>query len=62
MYEIAKMLKLKFKFMFGFCPGVPVHKGKTIFQSLFRSHWLAVVYCLVLYLVNRYTRTEPMNG
>ena len=33
--------------MFGFCPGVPVHKEKTIVQSLFRSHWLAVVYCLV---------------
>ena len=33
---------------FGFCPGVPVHKGITIVLSLFRSHWLAVVYCLVL--------------
>ena len=30
-----------------FCPGVPVHKGITIVVSLFRSHWLAVVYCLV---------------
>ena len=30
-----------------FCPGVPVHKGITIVLSLFRSHWLAVVYCLV---------------
>ena len=28
----------------GFCPGVPVHKGITIVLSLFRSHWLAVVY------------------
>ena len=32
----------------GFCPGVLVHKGITIVLSLFRSHWLAVVYCLVL--------------
>ena len=32
----------------GFCPGVLVHKGITIVMSLFRSHWLAVVYCLVL--------------
>ena len=31
----------------GFSPGVPVHKGITIVLSLFRSHWLAVVYCLV---------------
>ena len=34
--------------MLGFCPGVRVHKGITIVFSLFRSHWLAVVYCLVL--------------
>ena len=34
---------------FGFCPGVRVYKGITIVLSLFRSHWLAVVYCLVLY-------------
>ena len=27
---------------------MPVHKGITIVLSLFRSHWLAVVYCLVL--------------
>ena len=33
---------------FGFCPGVPVHKGITIVLSLFRSHWLDVGYCLVL--------------
>ena len=33
--------------MLGFCPGVRVHKGISIvFFSLFRSHWLAVVYCL----------------
>ena len=32
----------------GFCPGVRVHKGITVVLSLFRSHWLAVVYCLVL--------------
>ena len=32
----------------GFCPGVRVHKGITIALSLFRSHWLAVVYCSVL--------------
>ena len=32
----------------GFCPGVRVHKGITIVLSLFRSHWLAAVYCLVL--------------
>ena len=31
-----------------FCPGVRVHKGVTIVLSLFKSHWLAVVYCLVL--------------
>ena len=31
----------------GFCPGVRVHKGITIVLSLFRSHWLAFVYCLV---------------
>ena len=31
----------------GFSSGVPVHKGITIVLSLFRSHWLAVVYCLV---------------
>ena len=31
-----------------FCPGVRVHKGITIVLSLFRSHWLAVVYCLLL--------------
>ena len=29
-------------------PGVRVHKGITNVLSLFRSHWLAVVYCLVL--------------
>ena len=27
--------------------GVMVHKGITIVLSLFKSHWLAVVYCLV---------------
>ena len=32
---------------FEFCPGVLVHKGITIVLSLFRSHWLAIVYCLV---------------
>ena len=32
----------------GFCPGVRVHKGKTIVLSLFRSYLLAVVSCLVL--------------
>ena len=31
-----------------FWPGVRVHKGITIVLSLFRSHWLAVVYCLIL--------------
>ena len=31
-----------------FCPGVRVHKGITIVLSLFRSHWLAVGYCLFL--------------
>ena len=30
-----------------FCPGGRVHKGITIVLSLFRGHWLAVVYCLV---------------
>ena len=34
--------------MLGFCPGVRVHKGIIIVLSLFRSHWLAVVYCLLL--------------
>ena len=33
---------------FWFCPGVPAHKRITIVLSLFRSHCLAVVYCLVL--------------
>ena len=33
---------------FRFCPGVRIHKGITIVVSLFRSNWLAVVYCLVL--------------
>ena len=28
--------------------GVRVHKGITIVLSLFRIHWLAAVYCLVL--------------
>ena len=32
----------------GYLPGVPVNKGITIVHSLFRSHWLAVVYCLVV--------------
>ena len=32
----------------GFCPGVQVHKGRPIVISLFRSHWLAAGYCLVL--------------
>ena len=32
----------------GFCPGVRVHKGITIaVLSLFRSYWLAVVYCVL---------------
>ena len=31
-----------------FCPGVRVHKGIAIVLSLLWSHWLAVVYCLVL--------------
>ena len=31
-------------------PGVPVHNEITIVLSLFRSHWLAVVYCSVLYI------------
>ena len=31
----------------GVCLGVTVRKGITIVLSLFRSHWLAVVYCLV---------------
>ena len=45
-----------------FCPGVRVHKGITIVLSLFRNHWLAVVYhvwSFVAALGNRYTRTEP---
>ena len=33
---------------FWFCPGVRVHKGITIVLSLFRSHWLAIVYCFIL--------------
>ena len=40
-----------------FCPGEPVHKGISIVLSLFRSHWLAVVYCLVLCIVSR----EPVH-
>ena len=31
-----------------FCPGVPVYKRITIVLFLFRSHRLAVVYCLIL--------------
>ena len=31
----------------GLCPGVPAHKRITIVLSLFRSHWLAVVCCVV---------------
>ena len=38
-----KSVKIK-----GFCPGVLLHKGMTIVLSLFRSHCLAVLYCLVL--------------
>ena len=33
---------------FWFFPDVQVHKGITIVLSLFRSHWLAVMCCLVL--------------
>ena len=33
-----------------FFPGVAVNKEMTIVLSLFRSHWLAVVYCLVFCL------------
>ena len=32
----------------GFCPGVRVYKGIAIVLSLFKSHWFAIVYCLVL--------------
>ena len=32
----------------GFCCGVQVHKEIATVFSLFRSHWLAVVYFLVL--------------
>ena len=44
----------------GFCPGVRVrvHKGITIALSLFRSHWLAVAYCLVLCSGS----CEPVHG
>ena len=34
----------------GFCPDLPVHKGITIVFSLFRNHWLAVVYCVVFWI------------
>ena len=44
--------------MRGFCPGVPGHKGITIVVSLFRSHWLAVVYCLVFFIAS----CEPVHG
>ena len=43
--------------MRGFCPGVPGHKGITIVLSLLRSHWLAVVYCLVFCIGSR----EPVH-
>ena len=33
----------------GFCHCVVVHKGIAILFSLFRTHWLCVAYCLVLY-------------
>ena len=32
-------------------PGVLVHKGMTIVLSLFRSNWLAVVYCSVFCII-----------
>ena len=38
---------IDFKHKFWFCPGVPVNNGITIVLPLFRSHWFAVVYCLV---------------
>ena len=45
-YKTKTMLQDR-RQLIGLCPGVPVHKGITIVLSLFRSHWLAVVYCLV---------------
>ena len=39
--------KVSLRPQIGFCSGVPVHKGITIVRSFFRSHWLAVVYCVV---------------
>ena len=45
---MALGLKTLLKPILWFCPSVRIHKGITIALSLFRSHWLAVVYCLVL--------------
>ena len=42
------IFKLSFELLVWFCPGVRVHKGISIVLSLFRSHWVAVVHCLVL--------------
>ena len=35
--------------------GVSVHKGIIIVLSLFKSHWLAVFYCLVFCIGHRRT-------
>ena len=48
MFTVLVTNQTRVRITFWFCPGVPVHKGITIVLSLFRSHWLAVVYCLVL--------------
>ena len=47
LYKVNKTVRRIGIQVIGFCPGVPVHKGITIVLSLFRSHWLAVLYCLV---------------
>ena len=57
------MYMFLFTWIVRFCPGVPVHKGITIVLSLFRSHWLAVVYRLVLCSRSCepvHERTEPI--
>ena len=43
-----------------FFPGVPVHNGITIVLSLFRSHWLVIVYCLV-YCIGSPCTEQPAN-
>ena len=44
------IISVPYALVLWFCPGVLVHKGIAIVLSLFRGHWLAVVYCLVFFI------------